>query len=379
MNPAPQIVTAGVVADAVNHIAPLSGAESWDNVGLLVGERSWPARRILLTIDLTDAVLAEAVRDDVQFIVAYHPLIFRPITRLTDADAKTRIALAAAQASIAVHSPHTALDAAPGGVNDWLAAGCGEGTTTAIAPHAALPPTETHKLVTFCPVGSVQPIRAALGDAGAGRIGDYEQCAFEIAGHGTFRGGATTNPTIGEPGVLEHVDEIRLEMVCGSAELGAVIAALRAVHPYEEPAFEVHPLAPRPSPERGAGRRLALTDPVDLKTLVARLKSHLGVDRVEVATGSHAPRRYSVIGLCPGAGGSLLEPAIAAGCELFLTGEMRHHDVLAAQAAGCTVVLAGHTHTERGYLKVLRDRLAKSLRGARISVARRDRHPLVGM
>jgi len=379
MGAAHHLVTAGTVADALEVIAPLAGAESWDNVGLLVGERSWPARRILLTIDLTDAVLAESVRDDVQFVIAYHPLIFRPITRLTDADPKTRVTLEAAQASIGVYSPHTALDAAPGGVNDWLAAGCGDGTVTALVPHMTLPANESHKIVTFCPVGHVQAIRAALGDAGAGRIGEYEQCAFEIAGRGTFRGGDETNPTIGEAGVLEHVDEIRLEMVCGTAALGRVIAALREAHPYEEPAFEVHPLTPRPVPERGAGRRLALEAPVDLATLVGRLKAHLNVDRVEVATGARAPRRHERIGMCPGAGASLLDPAIAAGCTVFVTGEMRHHDVLEAQAAGCTVILAGHTNTERGYLKPLRERLAKAIPGATISVSRRDKHPLIGM
>ncbi len=372
-------VTVATVTAAIEDIAPLDGAEAWDRVGLLIGSPAWPAQRVLLTIDLTAEVLAEAIDAKTGMIIAYHPPIFEPLRALTDRTEKERIALDAARAGVAVYSPHTALDAAPAGVNDWLAAAFGAGDVAPLVPLGVLPPSEACKLVTFCPRDVADALRRALGAAGAGAIGAYALCSFEIEGTGTFRGDDTTNPTIGARGRLERVDEIRLEMVCPRARLADAIAALRATHPYEEPPVEVYSLEPRPARTRGAGRISVLERRLALADVVTRLKKHLGVTRLDVAAGRDAPRRYGTIGVCAGAGASLLETAIARGCELFLTGEMRHHDVLAARAAGCTVVLAGHTNTERGYLRRLRTMLSRRLPDCTLMISRRDRDPLKAM
>lgn len=364
------------IIDELEIVAPLEHAADWDNVGLMVGARDWKAVSVLLTIDLTDAVLREAVDTGARMIVAYHPPIFQPLTRITDADPKQRIVLEAARRGIAVYCPHTALDAAPDGINDWIAAGLGEGDVRALRPRMTLPATEQCKLVTFCPTETVDRLRSALATVGAGRIGDYELCSFEIAGTGTFLGGSNTNPAVGRRGTLEHVDEIRLEMVCPEASLALAVTTLREFHPYEEPPIEIYRLQPRPQRHTGEGRRVVLDSRTPLPELVERIKRRLGVSRLHVAVGDGGPRGYRTIGLCAGAGGSLLQDALTQDCELFLTGEMRHHDVLAAQAGGCTVVLAGHTNTERGYLKVLRKRLHRSLPTIEIVVSRKDAEPL---
>ena len=364
------------IVDALDAIAPPEHAADWDNVGLLVGARHWKATSVLLTIDLTDAVLREAVEAGVRLIVAYHPPIFEPLTRLTDADPKQRIVLEAARRGIAVYSPHTALDAAPDGINDWIAAGLGEGDVRALRPALTLPETEQCKLVTFCPADTADRLRNAWATAGAGRIGDYELCSFELAGTGTFLGGARTNPAVGRRGTLQRVDEVRLEMVCSEASLALAVTTLREFHPYEEPPIEIYRLRPRPQRRMGEGRRVVLDRKVSLPDLVERIKRRLGVDRLRVATGDGTARRIRTIGLCAGAGGALLETARRQDCELFLTGEMRHHEVLAAQAAGCTVVLAGHTNTERGYMKVLRKRLQRALATIEVLVSRKDADPL---
>lgn len=357
-------------------IAPTEHAADWDNVGLLVGARHWKSGSVLLTIDLTDAVLHEAVETGARMIVAYHPPIFAPLARITDADPKQRIILEAARRGIAVYSPHTALDAAPDGINDWIAAGLGDGDVRALQPAMTLPESEQCKLVTFCPAETAERLRAALATVGAGRIGDYELCSFEMTGTGTFLGGSGTNPAVGRRGTLEHVDEVRLEMVCSEASLALAVTTLREFHPYEEPPVEIYRLRPRPQRGVGEGRRVVLDRKVTLADLVERVKRRLGVHGLRVAVGDGGARRYRTIGLCAGAGGSLLDDALAQDCELFLTGEMRHHDILAAQAGGCTVVLAGHTNTERGYLKVLRKRLQKSLGTTEIHVSRKDADPL---
>ena len=364
------------VITALESIAPPDLAESWDNVGLLVGSPTWAAKRVLLTIDLTATVMDEAATRKTQMVVAYHPPIFAATRTMTDASAGGATVLAAAAKKIAIYSPHTALDATPGGVNDWLAAGCGPGQSVPLTVHTALPPGEAFKVITFVPAEFVNSLRVALADAGAGHIGDYDTCSFESIGEGTFRGGATTNPVVGRRGRLERVPEHRIEMVSSQRNLAAVVAALRSHHPYEEPAFEIHGLTARPVADTGAGRLHTLDEPATMTTLAARLKKHLGVRTLWVAPAAGAARRHQKIGLCPGAGGSLLEDAISVGCDCFVTGEMRHHDVLAANARGVSVILAGHTNTERGYLKVLARRLRPLVTTATFEVARRDRDPL---
>ena len=367
------------VVEALESIAPPHYAESWDNVGLLIGSRRWAAERIMLTVDLTEEVLREAIDADAQMILAYHPPVFQPLKALTDDTPAQRIALEAARAAIAVYSPHTALDAAPGGVNDWLAQGLGHGDVRALQCAHTLPESEEYKVVTFCPHEAVDQLRNALASIGAGHIGDYELCSFELKGTGTFLGGPGTDPTVGERGRLERADETRLEMVCPGAALGLAVVTLREFHPYEEPPVELYRLRPRPQRNVGAGRRLVLDQRTTLQTLVERCKKQLGVDRLRVALGRDAPEHFQTIGLCAGAGGSLLETAVEQGCELFLTGEMRHHDILAAQARACTVLLAGHTNTERGYLRTLRQTLIDRLPALTVTISRRDADPLTAM
>jgi dinuclear metal center YbgI/SA1388 family protein len=365
--------TAALVA-AMQRIAPVELAEDWDNVGLLVGSAGHRVRRILLCIDLTEAVLDEAIQKNVDAIVAYHPPIFSPRKAITDADAGGRILLRAIASGIAIHSPHTAADAAPNGVNDWLADGVGDGSRRALIPAEELPGSERVKIITYGPSESVDRIRAGLADAGAGVIGEYEICSIEIAAMGTYRGGERSNPVRGKRGQLERVEEVRLEMVCGDRDLATAIEHLRSLHPYEEPPIEIYRQAARPNQAIGAGRRVMLERSATGDMIIERLRGHLGSDRFATDDADRR-RRHDVIGLCAGSGAELLDPAIDQGCTLFITGELKHHDVLHARSRGCGVILAGHTNTERGWLKVLRRRLRSDLH-AEISISRKDRDPL---
>ncbi|MFO0872805.1 MAG: Nif3-like dinuclear metal center hexameric protein [Phycisphaerales bacterium] len=361
---------------ALESIAPPSLAEPWDNVGLLVGADAWETSRVLLTIDLTESVLEEAIAVGAGMVVAYHPLIFKPIARITDAAGKGRIVLGAARAGIAVHSPHTAIDACTGGVNDWLVEGFGRGDVRALKAHEGLPQSEECKIVTFCPVDAVERVRRALSTVGAGKIGNYELCSFEIHGEGTFLGNDESNPTIGRRGVLERVREVRLEMVCPIAALGLAVTTLRQFHPYEEPPIEIYRLQPRPERRVGPGRRLHLDRAATLAELVERIKAHLGTKAVVIAEGRGAPAELATIGICAGSGGALLDAALAQGCHCYFTGEMGHHDVLKAQELGCCVILAGHTNTERGYLPRLAAELTRRVPGLDVQVSKEDREPL---
>lgn len=368
---------------AMERIAPPRLAESWDNVGLLMGATESELRGpILLTIDLTEAVAHEALRRACGAVIAYHPPIFEPVSRITDATESGRVMLALLGAGVAVYSPHTALDAAPGGMTDWLADGLlgpqdsgGGGDRRALRVAGSLPHTQEVKVVTFVPRDRADDVRNALASAGAGIIGGYEVCSFAAPGRGTFLPGEGTRPSIGEAGKLEEVEELRLEMVCSKRALPLALETLRRFHPYEEPAIDVYDLAPRPVRGEGAGRRITLDHGVSIDELAARLKKHLNVPVVKVARANNEP--IERIGVCPGAGGSLVPLAIADGCELFVTGEMKHHEIRQALAQGLSVLLAGHTQTERPYLPLLASRLVGMLQGVQVLISKEDREPWV--
>jgi dinuclear metal center YbgI/SA1388 family protein len=366
------------LARVLESIAPVAYAEDWDNVGLLAGDPDAPLARALLCIDCTREVVLEAESAGCEAIVAYHPPIFRPISRVT----RGSIPYELVRRGIALYSPHTALDAAEGGTNDVLADAIGMTRDRApirAAPLRPEPDDGEHKLVTFVPPDAVARVSAALFEAGAGRIGDYRGCSFRSIGTGTFYGEAGTNPAVGTAGKHETVEEVRLETVVPIVRTGDVIRALRAAHPYEEPAFDLVRLTRRPAKlqtsqteQRGMGRIGALV-PVDRETLVTRIKARLGVPRLLVA----GPERGTVTraAVCAGAAGDLLAAAISQGAEVVVAGEVRHHDALHAAAAGVTVVCALHSNSERIALGPLGARITAALPGIELLTSRVDRDP----
>jgi dinuclear metal center YbgI/SA1388 family protein len=361
---------------AAEAIADPGLAEDWDNVGLLIGSSSWAlAGPVLLTIDLTEDVSAEAVARKCSAIISYHPPLFHAIKRLVDGPGSSlsqRVALGAIRAGIAVYSPHTALDAAADGLAEHSKA-----DRRAIRPFARADRNGEVKIVTFVPEASAALVRNALASAGAGLIGNYELCSFSAPGTGTFRGREGSNPAVGTAGQFESTPEMRLEMVCARRAVALAIETLRQFHPYEEPAIDIYPLEARPDRNVGPGRRLMLDQPVALSQLAERLKKHLNIRAVQVASArGDAETAVSCVGLVPGAGGSLVQAARAEGCEVFITGEMKHHEVNATLASGVSVILGGHTATERGYLPIYARRLGELLPGVEFVVSAADKDPL---
>lgn len=359
------------VLDILAGLSPHALAEPWDKVGLQAGSPAQNVRRAMLCIDLTPAVLREAVALRANLIVAYHPLIFRALDHLRDDGAawQHQVALEAVRRRIAIYSPHTALDAARGGLNEWLAGGLGKGRVYSLGPNKEQPESR-FKLVTFVPAYAEAAVRSALAKANAGIIGRYVECSFITPGQGTFRGLEGTRPVIGQAGRLERVDELRLEMVCDAVHLPQAVAALRAAHPYEEPAFDLLRLeTPPPTAETtvGVGRAIELDEPVSLDALVERVKKHLGLPKVEVAAPAsmtqsrHRTGRIGSVAVCAGSGAEVVRSYRVDAC---LTGEMKHHDILAAVQTGRVVILAGHTQTERPYLAVYRKRILAAGGGA---------------
>ncbi len=380
---AKRVVRTASVSDVLavlRAIAPEHLAEAWDKVGLHVGSHAQRVSHGLLCIDLTEPVMAEAIKRGANLVVAYHPPIFEPVARLTDATLKQRVLVEAVKRQIAIYSPHTALDAVRGGMTDWLCDGLGP-SEARFAIEDRIVTNDHYKVVVFVPHDEADAVREAMLMEGAGDFGRYSGCSFNAEGFGTFTPGEGANPSVGKVGRFERVRELRLEMMCRAMDVGSVVRAIRATHSYEEPAIDVFKLAEdRPAQDEaaGAGRLTHLATPVPVATLVGRVKKMLGLPRVRVGAPAKA-RPIRVVAVCPGAGGSLFEGAEA---DAYLTGEMRHHQVLELVARGKTVVLTGHTHCERPYLPAYRERVAAGAAEAgfarvKWSVSKSDRCPWV--
>ena len=367
---------------ALDTIAPARLAGGWDNVGLLVGdagaEVSGP---VFVTLDLTDPVIDEAVDRGAGFVVAYHPPLFHATKRVTTDDRLGRAVFKLLRAGAAgIYSPHSALDAAAGGLNDRLIERATKSANDSdVINRRALEPVSRGggmKLVVFVPEDAADGVRSALHEAGAGVIGDYDHCTYASDGEGTFRGGDSTNPAVGERGRIERVRELRLETVVPAHHVDDVVRALREAHPYEEPAFDLYRVEAHPDESLGAGRVGDLSSPLTAGAIATNLAGHLGIPgaRLACAAGTDTERSVTRIACCPGAGASLVDAAIASGAELFITGEMRHHELLSATERGLTVVLAGHTNTERPYMCVYAEQI-KQATGLEVIVSEQDRSP----
>jgi hypothetical protein len=234
------------------------------------------------------------------------------------------------------------------------------------------PGPDTCKVVTFVPREHLDRVAGAMFEAGAGRIGDYSHCSYRLSGHGTFLGGSSTNPVVGQRGQLESVDEIRIETVVQMKDLPGVIAAMRSAHPYEEPAFDVYSL--RSAPVRGIGRVGRFASPTTPSRLATKLKSATGAPSVQLVGAAELNLERGIV--VAGSAGELPFRAGLGRGEVVVTGELRHHDALTIQRLDAAAVVLGHWTSERPVLAPLADRLRKLLAHVEFRVSVRDGEPL---
>lgn len=344
-------------------IAPTRLAEAWDNVGLIVGDPAAACSRVMLCIDLTPAVLAEAVGQRCDAVVAYHPPVFEGLKKLLAGE----VAFDAARLGIAVYSPHTALDVAEGGTNDVLAEALGLHDVRPLK--TADGKAQSCKLVTFVPEDRADAVAEALFAAGAGRIGAYSKCSFRSRGEGTFFGEAGTHPAVGAAGRLERTQEVKIETVVPLSRVAEVMAALKKHHPYEEPAFDLVTLAAPPE-TLGIGRVGSVAE-TTVGELAERLKRASGLGRVLIS--GDAAVKVSRVAVCAGAGRSLAGEVLRAGAQVYVTGELPHHDALRLARAGVGSICTLHSNSERPVLERLTHRLA----GFQCVISATDRDPFV--
>jgi dinuclear metal center YbgI/SA1388 family protein len=362
--------TVATICDYLNQFAPRDLAAEWDNVGLLVGDYSQPVTRVLTCLTVTREVVEEAVRDQVQLIVSHHPVLFRGTKRLTSDSGEGRLIWPLARAGIAVYSPHTAFDNTSGGINDFLAQAMG---LEKVEPLRRCDSAPQYKVVVFVPENDLKAVSEAMFQAGAGIIGDYEQCSYRLSGTGTFFGTDSTNPTIGQRGHREEVSEWRLEVVCPERQLARVLAAMRKAHSYEEPAYDVYPLKALPS-GKGEGRIGELPSAVPLKQLAATAKQVLLAGGMQIV--GDLERSIRRVAIACGAAGEFLSDAVKAKADLFLTGEMRFHDYLSAQNQGIALLLPGHYASERPAVEALAGQLKGQFGDLEVWASRSEKDPV---
>lgn len=361
--------TVADLAAALDAFAPPLTAADWDNVGLLLGDPNADVSRILTCLTLTPDVAEEAVRDGVNLVVSHHPILFRGAKKLVAGKGDGDVVLPLARAGVAVYSPHTAFDNCAGGVNDILCRRLGVANAAPLRPREG--PRE-FKLAVYVPDADLAKVSDALFAAGAGVIGKYEQCSFRVPGKGTFFGGADTNPAVGQKGRREEADEWRLEVVLRESKVAGAVRAMRAAHSYEEVAFDVYQL--RAGLTGGEGRVGDLATPATLGELVSRAKRELGAASVQVVGDSSRTVRKVAVGC--GAAGEYLSDSIRSGADVFVVGELRFHDALAARAAGVGVIVPGHYATERPAVEELAAKLAADWPGVTAWASRAERDPL---
>jgi dinuclear metal center YbgI/SA1388 family protein len=331
--------------------APPALQESYDNVGLLTGDRSDRCTGVLCCLDVTEQVIDEALQKGCNLVVAHHPLIFRGIKKLSGGTGVERALIKAIKNELAIYAIHTNLDNVLSGVNGKIA------SLLSLQRSRVLLPKETtlRKLVTYVPLQHTEPVRQALFDAGAGQIGNYSECSFSVAGEGTFTPGAAARPFVGANGQRHQEKENRLEVLFPVYLQGALLEALRKAHPYEEVAYELLPLD-NANQTLGAGLIGELVEPVEEAVFLAQLANRFGARQVR-----HSPllgRPIRRVALCGGAGSFLIPNALSAGSDLFITADLKYHDFFLADGRMILVDI-GHFESEQFTIELLADHLAE--------------------
>jgi dinuclear metal center YbgI/SA1388 family protein len=321
-------------------------------------------RRVLFAIDPVEAVVDEAIAFGADLLVTHHPLYLRGTSSVAATTPKGRVVHRLIRAGIALHVAHTNADHAKPGVSDALAATVG---LTDVRPLDPLPAPPLDKVVTFVPEADAGKVLDALAAAGAGEIGDYSRCAWTASGIGTFLPGSGAHPTIGAVGSVESVAETRLEMVLDRGRRSAVIAALRAAHPYEEPAFDLYELADWPG-EAGTGRVGALPSSTSLENFASVVGNSLPATAAGGRVAGDLGGMVRAVAVCGGAGDAYLRQATSSGADVYVTADLRHHVVSEHLAdGGCAIVEMPHWATEWPWLRQAEAQLRASLDGTTVS------------
>lgn len=334
--------------------APKKMAVEGDPIGLQVGSLNKPIKKVMIALDVLESVVDEAIEGKVDLIIAHHPLLYRPLKKIDISTSKGKVIEKLIKNDITVYAAHTNLDVTRLGVNEWLADQLQLMSTEVLSTTYE---DQLVKLSVFVPRTHEEQVRLAIGNAGAGHIGNYSHCSFSSDGTGTFTPLEGTSPFIGKEGRLEKVEEVKIESIMPQSLQKAVVSAMRKAHPYEEVAFDLYPLLNK-GEELGIGKIGKLPEEMNLQEFVDHVKNAFGISSLRVIKGKQSMiRKVAVVG---GDGNKYIYPALHKGADVLVTGDIYYHNAHDAQEEGLTIVDAGH-HIEQIMKRKLKELLEQKI------------------
>lgn len=362
------MVTVGDVSKWIENVAPTALQENYDNVGLLIGDSSMQVSGTLLTIDVTEAVVDEAIEHNCNLIIAHHPLIFGGIKRITGSTYIERCIIKAIKNDIAIYVAHTNLDNVSNGVNAKIAEKIGLINLKILRPKSNI----LLKLVTYVPHNHLSEVQQALFNAGAGEIGKYSECSFSSQGVGTFKANKDTHPYIGAIGECHQEAETRLEVILPDYIKNKVLKALFEVHPYEEVAFDIIPLNNSWNAV-GAGMIGELPEEMTLENFLLHIKKTFGLPTIRYTDSRN--KTIKKVAFCGGSGSIFLTDAIQQNADAYLSGDFKYHQLFDGED-NIMIADIGHFESEQFTKEIFKDIISKKMPNFAIRISDIKTNPI---
>jgi dinuclear metal center YbgI/SA1388 family protein len=362
------MVRIGDLTEHLEQTAPLSLQEEYDNAGLLTGNKKQEIKGVLISLDATEEVMDEAIRLGFNLVISHHPIIFRGLKKITGSNYVERVIIKAIKNDIALYAIHTNLDNIKNGVNKKIADKLGLSDIRILNPKTS----GLCKLVTFVPKDNSLDVLNAMHNAGAGVIGDYDNCSFRIKGTGRFKPNENANPHIGERNEIEEVEEERLELIYPEHLGQQVLESLKAAHPYEEVAYYIHKLENRPE-EIGSGMIGKLQDPLNMEDFLLLLKRNFNLEQVKYTPIQK--RMIQKVAVCGGSGSFLIKTAKKAGADAFISADIKYHEYFDAEGK-ILIADIGHYESEVFTKELIFELLKKKFSNIALQLSEVNTNPI---
>ncbi len=357
------------VTNAIEEFAPLYYQESYDNSGLLIGDKEKEVHAVLLCVDVTDAVISEAIELGCDLIISHHPLIFSGLKRITGTNDTQRMVLRLIENRIAVYASHTNMDNVEGGVSFKMGEKLGLLNMRVLVPRNG----DLQKLAIFVPNAYAEHVRNAIFERGAGAIGNYSECSFNVSGEGTFKAGKGSHPFVGERGKRHIEPETKIECIVTRNIAGKIIEAAREAHPYEEMAYDIFTLDNLNSCA-GTGAVGELPEPVDTRIFLQTMKDVFGCGVIRHTRV--VKDKIQRVALCGGAGASFAKEAIKANADIYISADFKYHDFFGYEN-GMMVADIGHFESEKFAIDIFYEILMKKLTNFAVYITKHVSNPII--
>jgi len=352
----------------LEEFAPLTLQESYDNAGLILGNREDEVKQALICLDVTEDTLKEAIQHKCELIIAHHPLIFKGLKKLTGSNLVERLIVRAIKNNIAIYAIHTNLDNVKAGVNGKIAEKLGLIEPQILQSQKGL----LRKLVTFCPIEQAEEVRNALFRAGAGSIGNYDSCSFNTQGEGTFQANENAHPFVGNMNSLHTEKEIRIETIYPAYKESAVLKNLFATHPYEAVAYDIFSLE-NILPDVGAGIIGELDKEISETSFLKKMKDVFKVECIRHT--EFLDKRIKKVAICGGSGSFLIHSAKLAGADVFVSADIKYHDFFEADES-ILLVDIGHYESEQFTKELIYGILTKKIPNFALRISEMETNPV---